>query len=329
MPIVSFIGLVTNLIALFIIFHPKNREIFKENKRTFQYFAFNSIFSIFDCILSSLTLISECMGVNSFYCSPILVQAQYLRIYGVAYFSEIMKACSLLTMLTFSLERYKLASNSENFILKRIAKIHINFLLTFYFLFASLFSANKIFELKSDDISLHKYNIELPVLLVHFNHNHSDQYWLIPIHWIHYILFSFFISIAIILFDTLLIKQTKIYLGKKKELFSKILKESNGKNKEAKKQLAEIKKTSKKSKKLFWYQIITFVLFKLPELIIYSYLASPWFPEIEMASLGLTLVNLAKFLYLFSYSTNLLFYYKFNTAFKKAFQNIFQAKKTI
>ena len=115
-PIISLSCLITNILVIYVIKSKKTKEIIeqpKENERMYNYLVINSTFNILECILSSFTLISECLGVGSLFCSSIMTYqtTQYIKVYVVSYLGEIIKTSSVIIMLLFSIVRYKISTN--------------------------------------------------------------------------------------------------------------------------------------------------------------------------------------------------------------------------
>ena len=112
MPFVSLIGFFLNLLTIMIIKSKKNEKIFYDkktsNSRLYDYIVLNSVFNMIECFLNVFNLMSYCFGLNSIYCSSIdnNIYVIYFKIYFIEYFGEIMKTCSHLTSLAFSIERF-------------------------------------------------------------------------------------------------------------------------------------------------------------------------------------------------------------------------------
>ena len=71
-PLTSLIGFILNLmIALVITYKTNQKDIFKR-KRMFEYILVNSIFNMIECFLSLLTVMGECLGNNSIFCSSVM-----------------------------------------------------------------------------------------------------------------------------------------------------------------------------------------------------------------------------------------------------------------
>mgnify|MGYP001811233272 CR=1 FL=1 len=88
--IISLSGIITNILVILVIKSKKTKKIIekaKENERMYNYLVINSTFNILECILSSFTLISECLGVESLFCSTIMdyPTTQYIKVYVLSY----------------------------------------------------------------------------------------------------------------------------------------------------------------------------------------------------------------------------------------------------
>ena len=325
MPFISLIGIAFNILSIIVIFHKRNKEIYEENKRMLNYLAINSIFSICDCFLSSMTMISECLDLNSIFCSSIQMDAQYFRVYGIAFVSETMRTCSLLILLTFSLERYKLASNRENSILNKLIKINLKYFIGFYLLFSLLICAHKTFEFTIVD--KFGYDLTKQEFPQHFTPENLSWFFK-SLYIVQNVAFNFVLLILFTLFiDALLVRQTKANLKTKKEFLKRMLKESTGKSRQdLLKQLNDIKQATLIANQLLMFQMAMILFCRAPELLIQLFMITPLFHDLRIASFGLALTNLAKFFSLIPYLFNFFFYFKFNRSFRIAFKTLFSFK---
>ena len=94
------------------------------------------------------------------------------------------------------------------------------------------------------------------------------------------------------------------------------------------KKLYEIAKTERNTNKMIIYSLILYTFCRLPELCLYLYLiivseASSFI----YAAFGPVAINIVEYMYVVSYSFNLLFLFKFNKNVKQTFKSIFSKQK--
>lgn len=347
-PIISIIGIITNLLVVITVTSKKNKEYLKENKRTFEYMASNSVFNVVECFLSVFTLMSECLGNGSVFCSSVMHQdsVKAFKVYVVTYFGEVMKTCSLLTIIGFSLERYILASDTNIAWLKKFSNIKKRYIFVFIFLFSCLTCVNKIFEYK---ISTDQYGLnddylasnEAPKLNIFYLVNDSYQnlklLFMIS-YYLHYILNDFILLSANFLVDLALVKQVRRDLRAKKKFLKELRMKFKIKTKTKSTGLSELKnklilhekleqiaEAEENTNKMILYSLILFAFCRLPELILYMYLLNTSDLNAD-TTYGSLLVNIIQYFYNFSYLTNLIFYLKFNKNFRDSFRNLFNLK---
>ena len=136
-PVISAIGFVLNIITLKLLLDKNNKAKYFKDDKIFEYLKYNSAFNAIECLISSFTLISECLGRNSIYCSSIQRNhyVQLFKIIFVQYVGESMKTCSIVTLLAFSIQRYIQATNSKTPLATRFNKINTNrFIIVFVIL---------------------------------------------------------------------------------------------------------------------------------------------------------------------------------------------------
>ena len=105
-PIVSLIGIVTNLFVLLTIVNKKNRSELKEKHYT--YMAINSISNILILVIQILSLINECQYPFGIFCSSVrkYMFVQYFKIIIVETFSSFLRLVSNLTYVDECLKKY-------------------------------------------------------------------------------------------------------------------------------------------------------------------------------------------------------------------------------
>ena len=332
-PIVCFIGILTNILVIITIKSEKSKSYFTKTEnqtRMFNFLVINATFNIIECAVSSFTLMSECLGLETVFCSRIQLydEVQYFKIYFVGYFGEIMKTCSVIFTLLFSLERYKITLESENKILVKLSEIKLRIIILATIVVSASTSFGKIFEY--DTLVSYSTQMEYPRLNL-FQLFVEEKYFEIVSHISHYIINDFFLLIYNFIIDILLVKKIREDLKHKKhflhENFNKNA-SSNNENSILKQKLDDnlndIKKAERGTNKLIIYSLILYCFCRFPELGFYLYLL---FADQEqhfiIGSFGPLMINLVEYLYVVSYSFNLFFYFKFNKNFRDAFKNIF------
>ena len=266
---------------------------------------------------------SECLGVNSIYCSSIqdYMLVQLFKEYIVVFVGEIMKCCSVLLMFSFSLERFRVATTRTNRLLDRLSKTRLRNLILVFIFVSTLLSYNKINEY-NESASL-SYLYENPIIYIYEMIFILKSIFFTLIYLFHYILFDFVILLINLIVDIWLVIHVKRGLKQKKAFNHKLLNDSVGRNKQAEKRLDEIRKSEKSANQMIIFSLVVYIFCRLPELVVYLYFSLPVYNRESINIVGPILINIIQFLYVFSYSLNLLFYFKFNFPFKIAFSNIF------
>ena len=326
-PIVCFIGLITNTLILLTILLKRNEKYFgkchTEEIRMFNYIVANASFNIIECSLSILTLASECLGTNSVYCSSIMKSdfVIYFKIFVVAYFGEVMKTCSLLTTLGFSIERYIITSKTEIFILRKLSEQKLKLILGIIFVLSLATSYCKIDEYQKG-MFYHFNQDEFPGLNIKkYNTNEMNYPFFIYIYLFHYILNDFILLMLNLLIDLMLVRKIKRDINKKRRILFALFRSRAELDSTARKR-QELDKAEANTNKLIIYSVLVYIICRVPELVIYIYFLMPLCDIYCMTTYAPLLVNISQYLYVVSYSTNIFFYFKFNKKFQQAFYNI-------
>ena len=132
-----------------------------------------------------------------------------------------------------------------------------------------------------------------------------------------------------LLVDILLVRIIKRDLKFKKEIIDKLNRSSSAKEK-SKSEQAKYKtiiEADKNTNKMIVYSFLLYLICRLPELCLYFYfIFSNRYNAFVMHSFGPVAINVVEYMFVLSYSFNLLFYYKFNKNFRDAFKNFFTLK---
>ena len=329
-PIVSLIGIITNILVILTIKLKRNKDFFTKTDnqtRMFDYLVINSTFNIVECAISCFTLMSECLGLETIYCSRIQMyeEVQYFKIYFVGYFGEIMKTCSVIFTLLFSMERYKITVESQNAILVKLSRFKLKTIITLTILISAATSFGKIFENNVDGVYLSQ--IEFPPLNF-FDLFRANKWFQIVCYIFHYVINDFFLYAFNLIVDILLVRKIRGDLKFKKtflkENFNKNCNQNSVLLKKFNDGLNEIAKAERGTNKLLIYSFFVYTFCRFPELCFYLYiLLADKSQQFIMHTLGPLTINVVEYLYIVSYSFNLFFYFKFNKNFRDAFKNLF------
>ena len=336
-PIISMCGIISNLLVVIVIKSKKSESIIdptKANKRMYTYIVINSILNIIECFISSFTLMSECLGWESLFCSSIshINFIQYFRIYFVSYFGVVIKTSSAIMMLLFSLERFRITSQSKNVLIEKLTSCSIVLTVALTLLLSLLTSANKIFEYRTK--GNYYSQLEFPSLNM-FDLIESKHWFIVFIYLFHYIFNDFFLLILNLIIDIRLVILVRRDLSTKRRFAIKNFNSNKSSNvstvleKNLKKTLDEISVAEKNTNKMIIYSFIVYLLCRLPELCLYFYLIlCDESIVFVIHSLGPVAINVVECMYVLSYSFNLFFYFKFNKNFRDAFKNFFNISQT-
>lgn len=105
-PILCIIAIITNLLSIVVISNKGKRKDFKN--QMYQLITLNSVFNIFYSLILLSKLINECLYHNSqVFCSSVYQTnfSQYFKIFVVFFLGNLIRTCSNLTYLSFSLSR--------------------------------------------------------------------------------------------------------------------------------------------------------------------------------------------------------------------------------
>ena len=336
-PVISAVGIITNLLIIIVIRHKCNSEIIdlknKNSQRMFNYIIINSSLNILECLISSFTLMSECLGMGSLFCSSIMEEnfTQYIKIYMINYFGEVVKTASVLVMILFSWERYTITVDKEN----RLSKANLYIIVIAVILISSMSSYTKL-----NDYDMHNYFLpqtESPMLDI-FYMVLRKKWFNSVIYVLHYILNDFVLLLINLIIDILLVRVIRKDLKSKKKFANQNYDNNNSSennNQNAiieakyKAKLDEIKKANRSTIKLIVYSSILYLTCRLPEVCFFLFMIfANKNNQYLIHTLGPLGVNVVEYMYVLSYSFNILFYLKFNSQFRKGFKNYFNMNNT-
>ena len=232
---------------------------------------------------------------------------------------------SVLIMILFSLERYKLVSNTKNKFIEILSKCKLYKIILATIGISFLFSIEKIFEYRTK----HYYLSQLEYPQLNIFHLIDEKKWFILfIYCFHYILNDFILLLINLIIDIRLVILIRKDLNSKKGFALKNFNQNNHqlneilKNK-LNKTLDEIHLAEINTNKMIIYSFILYLFCRLPELCLYFYLILCGTNiNFIIHSFGPVAINLVEYIYVLSYSFNLFFYFKFNKNFRDAFKNL-------
>ena len=283
---------------------------------------------------------SECIGRNSIFCSSIETSlvTQYFRIYLVGYLGEIMKTCSILNGLVFSLERYVVTSQSKSKLLTKFAKARVRHVGVAILVVGSLTSVEKIFEFHVDRMNLEDYNLPNSMNInIYFGFSVTHVFY-----FIHYILNDFVLLIINLAIDIKLAGVIRLDLKLKEQVQSRLehipsshvyqLSKDGHTNKHVD-MANERKQTEQKINSMIISSLLVYFICRVPEMAssFFTYFFSSYQSGLRSDCSLLKLCNLffdsVQYIYMISYILNIVFYYRFNKNFRHGFKHFFDSLK--
>lgn len=321
-PIVCILGFVLNLFIIIILTRKENEIDFQE--KMYKYMLINSAFNCVECFVTIFNLLSLCISVNSIYCPELRKSyfSQYFRIYIVGYFGEIMKTCSILTSIGFSLERYVQTSKTKVKLFVFISRSSITKITLVIVAFGALSSVSKIYEfnfgsvykpsMESDYPNRFMITYKKPFNLVHF------------LYFFHYIFNDLVLWLVNAVIDYCLIIIVKSNLRKKEKISQRM-----GVNSQSAKKKSQLNdEIRNQTNKIIIASLVVYSFCRLPELVAYLFFYFMFYTDGTASCydfyLCYFLANVIEYFYMLSYSANIYLYYQFNKNFRKNFVKLFK-----
>ena len=193
----------------------------------------------------------------------------------------------------------------------------------FIFSFSLLSCSCKFFEYLTYDVD--QESAEYPELVIKWISNSAA---VISIYVVHYLLNDLVLLLLNFVIDLKLFLVVRRNLAAKKE---NLMNKSEKNDRSLPTKLKEIKNSMTNSNKLVIYSFLVYIFCRLPELVAYMHVLflrsdskhvfSYW--DFCGDSLCALVVNVIHYLYMISYITNSVFYYKFNQKYRQAFHRLF------
>jgi hypothetical protein len=105
-PLFSLVGLANNLLIILVIKNRSKPKAFRENM--YKYILINASFNLAFCLITLLKLINTCVFYGTgIFCSALFqrVSSQYFKMVSAHFLGNVLKMCSNLSYLSFSLSR--------------------------------------------------------------------------------------------------------------------------------------------------------------------------------------------------------------------------------
>ena len=235
-PFLSFFGIITNLMVLYVVKNIKNlkkdkiKESNKAKDNMFKHIATHSGFNILFCSISILKLINECTTSNLF-CSSVFKssEAQWFDIIVIEFIGGMIKfSCNVsyifITITRLVIMNKKMTSFKK--ILQKISNIRIWIYLIFLLMCGVLLNAYKFFHYKIDslflDVNIMRTNKNFPTdESNYFSCNNQDTVmcdFFKTLKLINSFINNIILFLLTILFDVLLIKSLSELIEKKKTM---------------------------------------------------------------------------------------------------------------
>jgi hypothetical protein len=160
-PFVCLGGFLLNIFIAYI--QLKYRKTLKE--KFYKYMCLNSVFNSIYCFIHILDLINECIeDQNGVFCSSIYTTffAQYFKKIAESFFAESIKLASNMTYILMSINRLMLIGREQVMLFERIAKLNFKSTLKFILLISFSLSFVKYFKY---DVNIAVENLEYPFLM--------------------------------------------------------------------------------------------------------------------------------------------------------------------
>ena len=322
-PIFALLGFALNLITILVIRSKKNKAEKLFEARLFKYILMNSIFNCLECFIYQLRLVNICISPGAIYCSSIKNTSFGLAIgtYINIFLAESLKTCSILTGLLFSLERYSDTSKTKNKFIVWCGKISIKRII-FLVISASIISTASLIVQPVTDTHLPLYDTPVQFSINFYVENSLDKF-VAGLIIIHYILNDFVLLLVNLIVDLKLVCLIKADL-KQKIKFS-------GSQASNQKLLKKSHSVQNKANYMIIINMVIYLFCRMPELAsrIYFLLNERTDTLLYNCSVEIfcyLLANTIEYLYMLSYSFNLIIYYNFISSFRAGFRQFFGRK---
>ena len=337
----DFLGLITNIIVIFVIIKKENTDLFKEFKQ-YSYLYLNSIFCIIIMVIELLSWITECFYPFEVFCPEIrkLVPIQFFKIIFKECLITLLRFMCSFTYIAFALNRISLIGKDHGKLVTFFSKLAIKIFIGVALLISCSLSWIKGFKYQVNyffPYLNYPMSTEMDISLVDSN-TFNDAYFIINFisDLFNYVLFV----VTCVIIDICMVVQLRRVLGEK----TKKIESMNQKQNDTKK--AENENVVNKAIKMIVLNITIGIFFKLPASFIpllnvvadYYYkdksniYNQPGFGEfysmLQDTELISVIQDISYFLYTLSLSIQIFIYYGFDKKFQTGFERLKNGFKT-
>nr|QVK46004.1 G protein-coupled receptor [Proales similis] len=349
-PIICILGVLLNFINIIILRIMGNSKrglagpVKTDNRPMYAFFRFHSFCSLFTCGLFAGQMLIECIAPFTKFCFSLFTSDSDRLYYllGLNYFGNVLKTCSNITIISFSLHRYLLNNQKlNNPLVKRFKSISPSRMMSYVFALACFWASIRIFineRITLSQFVQQKDFLYLQSVAMTFDSKVRDSF--LNLIYITNIFFNDVLAIIINLYiDYKLLKfsekakqELKIKLAKNKPQ----IKNENEPKKKTKNEKTDEEGNSRLSKMIIVNGFVTFLL-RFPDLTIsmfrlYVNIFPPdvgdycVFTNDQSESICPNLYLVSQTIYLANCLVPFFLFYKFDTNFKRSFVKLFKRK---
>jgi hypothetical protein len=344
-PFACIFGILVNLRIINII-HKNNVHELKED--FYQYMMLNSVFNCLFCFIYTFYPINFCLQFEAgYFCSTThnSVAAQVFKIVFQTYFGEALKMCSNITYIFITINRYMLIGKAHNAIITQISELDFKKVAVVTIIFSLFMNIGHVFQFRLNfgwgdliaGIDSITYDLYPSIVVYNLAFNvYSIVYFII-----NFILFFIFNTVV----EACLVHRIRQEIAEKRHKTMEEIKLSESHNashsavvnKVLKAKQHKIEQDAKKEIRALVMVIansfVNFVL-RSPEILVFLSSNSSFFQYLMfgsrnvrfanvldhlMSNVSNTMVSLSYLLYIFTFTTNVVIYYLFNSKFKHLF----------
>ena len=138
------LSLFTNFFTLLVV----RKRTIPLDRPMYRHVYFNSIFNLFFCLFTLISLINICIFPTTSFCSSIMTKqfSQYFKIYMIYFLANCLRLMSNISYIFFSLSRFFLATSLSNKFSEKFEKLNLKKFYLLLFIICLSFSSFKIFE---------------------------------------------------------------------------------------------------------------------------------------------------------------------------------------
>ena len=148
-PLICLIGLVTNLIVVYVVAKDTNK-VLKEKQYT--YMMLRSIVNSIILLIQSFSVLNQCQFENGLFCSSIhrLLFVQYFKIVFVEFFGNYFRLVANLFYIAFLFNRLSLVGKDHNKLTRFLSDLKVLYFVIFSFIVGFVISFVKVFRFQAN-----------------------------------------------------------------------------------------------------------------------------------------------------------------------------------